>query len=155
MYVCWDYAAPNTTARASCPWYLPWHQHGEALSGLTMSGTTALQLAAQPPASVPCPSRSPPSSARPSVSVCLLERGAGGVVFFSFFFSIFCFLPLGLPGFTGYVASGSLFNSCLLFPIYKMELIIVPLSRACMNMDHVRHTRACDIVQSVSSSLCL
>ncbi|XP_006901333.1 PREDICTED: gastric inhibitory polypeptide receptor [Elephantulus edwardii] len=27
MYVCWDYAAPNTTARASCPWYLPWHQH--------------------------------------------------------------------------------------------------------------------------------
>lgn len=29
MYVCWDYAAPNTTARASCPWYLPWHRHGE------------------------------------------------------------------------------------------------------------------------------
>ncbi|KAM7057884.1 gastric inhibitory polypeptide receptor isoform 5-T5 [Molossus nigricans] len=27
MYVCWDYAAPNTTARASCPWYLPWHHH--------------------------------------------------------------------------------------------------------------------------------
>ncbi|XP_066122787.1 gastric inhibitory polypeptide receptor [Saccopteryx bilineata] len=27
MYVCWDYAAPNTTARASCPWYLPWHRH--------------------------------------------------------------------------------------------------------------------------------
>ncbi|XP_036088399.1 gastric inhibitory polypeptide receptor isoform X10 [Rousettus aegyptiacus] len=27
MYVCWDYAAPNATARASCPWYLPWHQH--------------------------------------------------------------------------------------------------------------------------------
>ncbi|XP_010612904.1 gastric inhibitory polypeptide receptor [Fukomys damarensis] len=25
MYVCWDYAAPNATARASCPWYLPWH----------------------------------------------------------------------------------------------------------------------------------
>ncbi|XP_017918679.1 PREDICTED: gastric inhibitory polypeptide receptor [Capra hircus] len=27
MYVCWDYTAPNTTARASCPWYLPWHGH--------------------------------------------------------------------------------------------------------------------------------
>ncbi|XP_030652377.1 gastric inhibitory polypeptide receptor isoform X1 [Nomascus leucogenys] len=27
MYVCWDYAAPNATARASCPWYLPWHHH--------------------------------------------------------------------------------------------------------------------------------
>ncbi|XP_047385674.1 gastric inhibitory polypeptide receptor isoform X1 [Sciurus carolinensis] len=27
MYVCWDYAAPNVTARASCPWYLPWHRH--------------------------------------------------------------------------------------------------------------------------------
>ncbi|XP_036914665.1 gastric inhibitory polypeptide receptor isoform X3 [Sturnira hondurensis] len=27
MYVCWDYAAPNTTVRASCPWYLPWHRH--------------------------------------------------------------------------------------------------------------------------------
>ncbi|XP_004381842.1 gastric inhibitory polypeptide receptor [Trichechus manatus latirostris] len=27
MYACWDYAAPNATARASCPWYLPWHQH--------------------------------------------------------------------------------------------------------------------------------
>nr|XP_044615970.1 gastric inhibitory polypeptide receptor isoform X2 [Equus asinus] len=27
MYVCWDYAAPNATARASCPWYLPWHRH--------------------------------------------------------------------------------------------------------------------------------
>ncbi|XP_013364963.1 PREDICTED: gastric inhibitory polypeptide receptor isoform X4 [Chinchilla lanigera] len=27
MYVCWDYAAPNTTARASCPWYLPWYRH--------------------------------------------------------------------------------------------------------------------------------
>ncbi|XP_040313368.1 gastric inhibitory polypeptide receptor isoform X2 [Herpailurus yagouaroundi] len=27
MYVCWDYAAPNVTARASCPWYLPWHSH--------------------------------------------------------------------------------------------------------------------------------
>ncbi|XP_032244388.1 gastric inhibitory polypeptide receptor isoform X2 [Phoca vitulina] len=27
MYVCWDYAAPNDTARASCPWYLPWHRH--------------------------------------------------------------------------------------------------------------------------------
>uniref|UniRef100_A0A8C9M2X1 Gastric inhibitory polypeptide receptor n=1 Tax=Panthera tigris altaica TaxID=74533 RepID=A0A8C9M2X1_PANTA len=27
MYVCWDYAAPNATARASCPWYLPWHSH--------------------------------------------------------------------------------------------------------------------------------
>ncbi|XP_055992793.1 gastric inhibitory polypeptide receptor [Sorex fumeus] len=27
MYVCWNYAAPNTTARASCPWYLPWHRH--------------------------------------------------------------------------------------------------------------------------------
>ncbi|EHB00834.1 Gastric inhibitory polypeptide receptor [Heterocephalus glaber] len=26
MYVCWDYAAPNTTARASCPWYLPWYR---------------------------------------------------------------------------------------------------------------------------------
>ncbi|XP_012862073.1 gastric inhibitory polypeptide receptor [Echinops telfairi] len=26
MYACWDYAAPNATARASCPWYLPWHQ---------------------------------------------------------------------------------------------------------------------------------
>nr|XP_051696058.1 gastric inhibitory polypeptide receptor [Oryctolagus cuniculus] len=26
MYVCWDYAAPNATARASCPWYLPWHR---------------------------------------------------------------------------------------------------------------------------------
>ena len=29
MYVCWDYTAPNATARASCPWYLPWHGHGE------------------------------------------------------------------------------------------------------------------------------
>ncbi|XP_049643485.1 gastric inhibitory polypeptide receptor [Suncus etruscus] len=27
MYVCWNYTAPNTTARASCPWYLPWHRH--------------------------------------------------------------------------------------------------------------------------------
>ncbi|XP_026306387.1 gastric inhibitory polypeptide receptor, partial [Piliocolobus tephrosceles] len=27
MYVCWDYAAPNATARASCPWYLPWYHH--------------------------------------------------------------------------------------------------------------------------------
>ncbi|XP_053462131.1 LOW QUALITY PROTEIN: gastric inhibitory polypeptide receptor [Nycticebus coucang] len=27
MYVCWDYAASNATARASCPWYLPWHHH--------------------------------------------------------------------------------------------------------------------------------
>ncbi|XP_019610375.2 gastric inhibitory polypeptide receptor [Rhinolophus sinicus] len=27
MYVCWDYAAPNATARASCPWYLPWYRH--------------------------------------------------------------------------------------------------------------------------------
>ncbi|XP_025125124.1 gastric inhibitory polypeptide receptor isoform X1 [Bubalus bubalis] len=27
MYVCWDYTAPNATARASCPWYLPWHGH--------------------------------------------------------------------------------------------------------------------------------
>ncbi|XP_021497803.1 gastric inhibitory polypeptide receptor isoform X1 [Meriones unguiculatus] len=27
MYVCWDYAEANTTARASCPWYLPWHRH--------------------------------------------------------------------------------------------------------------------------------
>ncbi|XP_045844431.1 gastric inhibitory polypeptide receptor isoform X2 [Meles meles] len=27
MYVCWDYAAPNDTARVSCPWYLPWHRH--------------------------------------------------------------------------------------------------------------------------------
>ncbi|KAK2491947.1 hypothetical protein MC885_011916, partial [Smutsia gigantea] len=27
MYVCWDYASPNATARASCPWYLPWHRH--------------------------------------------------------------------------------------------------------------------------------
>ncbi|ELW71122.1 Gastric inhibitory polypeptide receptor [Tupaia chinensis] len=29
MYVCWDYAAPNATARASCPWYLPWHHYGK------------------------------------------------------------------------------------------------------------------------------
>uniref|UniRef100_A0A8C6R4G1 Gastric inhibitory polypeptide receptor n=1 Tax=Nannospalax galili TaxID=1026970 RepID=A0A8C6R4G1_NANGA len=27
MYVCWDHATANTTARASCPWYLPWHRH--------------------------------------------------------------------------------------------------------------------------------
>ncbi|KAM5208376.1 gastric inhibitory polypeptide receptor isoform 3-T3 [Hipposideros larvatus] len=27
MYVCWDYTAPNATARASCPWYLPWYHH--------------------------------------------------------------------------------------------------------------------------------
>ncbi|ERE62713.1 glucagon receptor, partial [Cricetulus griseus] len=27
MYVCWDYTAANTTARASCPWYLPWYRH--------------------------------------------------------------------------------------------------------------------------------
>uniref|UniRef100_A0A2K6T3P6 Gastric inhibitory polypeptide receptor n=1 Tax=Saimiri boliviensis boliviensis TaxID=39432 RepID=A0A2K6T3P6_SAIBB len=27
MYVCWDYAAPNATVRASCPWYLPWYRH--------------------------------------------------------------------------------------------------------------------------------
>lgn len=33
MYVCWDYAAPNVTARASCPWYLPWHRHGEVPPG--------------------------------------------------------------------------------------------------------------------------
>lgn len=33
MYVCWDYAAPNDTARASCPWYLPWHRHGEVPPG--------------------------------------------------------------------------------------------------------------------------
>ncbi|XP_036861397.1 gastric inhibitory polypeptide receptor isoform X6 [Manis javanica] len=26
MYVCWDYASPNATASASCPWYLPWHR---------------------------------------------------------------------------------------------------------------------------------
>uniref|UniRef100_A0A8C5K306 Gastric inhibitory polypeptide receptor n=1 Tax=Jaculus jaculus TaxID=51337 RepID=A0A8C5K306_JACJA len=26
MYVCWEYAAANATARASCPWYLPWHR---------------------------------------------------------------------------------------------------------------------------------
>ncbi|XP_060042129.1 gastric inhibitory polypeptide receptor isoform X2 [Erinaceus europaeus] len=25
MYACWNYTAPNTTAHASCPWYLPWH----------------------------------------------------------------------------------------------------------------------------------
>ncbi|XP_071065444.1 gastric inhibitory polypeptide receptor isoform X1 [Dasypus novemcinctus] len=25
MYICWDYTAPNATARASCPWYLPWY----------------------------------------------------------------------------------------------------------------------------------
>uniref|UniRef100_A0A8C0QKV8 Gastric inhibitory polypeptide receptor n=1 Tax=Canis lupus familiaris TaxID=9615 RepID=A0A8C0QKV8_CANLF len=31
MYVCWDYAAPNVTARASCPWYLPWHRHDQRL----------------------------------------------------------------------------------------------------------------------------
>lgn len=29
MYVCWDYASPNATASASCPWYLPWHRRGE------------------------------------------------------------------------------------------------------------------------------
>ncbi|XP_055473160.1 gastric inhibitory polypeptide receptor-like, partial [Psammomys obesus] len=27
MYVCWDYTEANTTARASCPWYLPWYRH--------------------------------------------------------------------------------------------------------------------------------
>ncbi|KAG8515321.1 Gastric inhibitory polypeptide receptor, partial [Galemys pyrenaicus] len=27
MYVCWNYTAPNTTARVSCPWYLPWYSH--------------------------------------------------------------------------------------------------------------------------------
>ncbi|KAM6222457.1 gastric inhibitory polypeptide receptor [Rhynchocyon petersi] len=27
MYACWDYTLPNATARTSCPWYLPWHQH--------------------------------------------------------------------------------------------------------------------------------
>ncbi|XP_040590440.1 gastric inhibitory polypeptide receptor isoform X10 [Mesocricetus auratus] len=27
MYVCWDYTAANTTAQASCPWYLPWYRH--------------------------------------------------------------------------------------------------------------------------------
>ncbi|TEA13562.1 hypothetical protein DBR06_SOUSAS30310018, partial [Sousa chinensis] len=27
MYVCWDHTAPNATARASCPWYLPWNRH--------------------------------------------------------------------------------------------------------------------------------
>ncbi|XP_076989711.1 gastric inhibitory polypeptide receptor [Tamandua tetradactyla] len=27
MYICWDYTAPNATARASCPWYLPWYHH--------------------------------------------------------------------------------------------------------------------------------
>ncbi|GAB1291642.1 Gastric inhibitory polypeptide receptor [Apodemus speciosus] len=26
MYVCWGYTAANTTARASCPWYLPWYR---------------------------------------------------------------------------------------------------------------------------------
>ncbi|XP_068766650.1 gastric inhibitory polypeptide receptor [Struthio camelus] len=25
MYVCWGDAAPNSTATAPCPWYLPWH----------------------------------------------------------------------------------------------------------------------------------
>lgn len=44
MYVCWDYAAPNVTARASCPWYLPWHRHGEVLFGPLCSDTTIPQL---------------------------------------------------------------------------------------------------------------
>ena len=34
MYVCWDHTAPNATARASCPWYLPWNRHGELPRGL-------------------------------------------------------------------------------------------------------------------------
>ncbi|XP_062454188.1 gastric inhibitory polypeptide receptor [Rhea pennata] len=28
MYVCWGDAAPNSTATAPCPWYLPWHHQG-------------------------------------------------------------------------------------------------------------------------------
>ncbi|KAL1769379.1 gastric inhibitory polypeptide receptor [Sigmodon hispidus] len=27
MYVCWNYTTANTTAQASCPWYLPWYHH--------------------------------------------------------------------------------------------------------------------------------
>nr|XP_056701768.1 gastric inhibitory polypeptide receptor [Euleptes europaea] len=26
MYACWSDTHPNTSARVSCPWYLPWHQ---------------------------------------------------------------------------------------------------------------------------------
>lgn len=26
MYACWNYTAANTTARVSCPWYLPWYR---------------------------------------------------------------------------------------------------------------------------------
>lgn len=31
MYACWNYTAANTTARVSCPWYLPWYRQGEEL----------------------------------------------------------------------------------------------------------------------------
>ncbi|XP_012589277.1 PREDICTED: gastric inhibitory polypeptide receptor [Condylura cristata] len=39
MYVCWNYAAPNATARASCPWYLPWHSRVAAGFVLRQCGT--------------------------------------------------------------------------------------------------------------------
>lgn len=44
MYVCWDYTAANTTARASCPWYLPWYRHGEALPVPLIPDSTFGQL---------------------------------------------------------------------------------------------------------------
>ncbi|XP_036038859.1 gastric inhibitory polypeptide receptor isoform X2 [Onychomys torridus] len=39
MYVCWDYTAANTTARASCPWYLPWYRHVAAGSVFRQCGS--------------------------------------------------------------------------------------------------------------------
>lgn len=36
MYACWNYTAANTTARVSCPWYLPWYRQGEALPVLLL-----------------------------------------------------------------------------------------------------------------------
>lgn len=60
MYVCWDYAAPNATARASCPWYLPWHRHGEV-----PPGSQALETQTVPN---PCPRRHCPAAHLHAVS---------------------------------------------------------------------------------------
>lgn len=40
MYACWNYTAVNTTARVSCPWYLPWYRQGEALPALLILDST-------------------------------------------------------------------------------------------------------------------
>lgn len=32
-YSCWPDTPPNTTARISCPWYLPWYHKGDNYHG--------------------------------------------------------------------------------------------------------------------------